>query len=219
VPNAKYSLLNTKNMKIKICGMGSPENILEVAALQPDYLGFIFFEKSERNFTGSIPELSDSIIKTGVFVNATLEFVLEKINKYNFGAVQLHGKESPEYCQKIKKLEVEVFKVFSIKNDFDFETLKPYESSVDYFLFDTKGKHPGGNGFVFDWSVLKKYNSKIPFILSGGIGLNEAEAVKEIMKSDLPVYALDLNSKFEIQPALKDTVSLKEFLNKIEPVV
>jgi phosphoribosylanthranilate isomerase len=202
-------------MKIKICGMGSPENILEVAALQPDYLGFIFFEKSARNFTGNIPELSDSIIKTGVFVNATFEFVVEKINQYNFGAVQFHGKESPEYCQKIKKLGVVIFKVFSIKNDFDFDRLKPYESIVDYFLFDTKGEHPGGNGFVFDWSVLKNYKSKTPFILSGGIGLNEIEAIKEIMKSDLPLYALDLNSKFEMEPALKDTGALTEFLNKI----
>jgi len=202
-------------MKIKICGMGSPENILEVAALQPDYLGFIFFEKSERNFISSIPKLSDSIIKTGVFVNATFEFVVEKINGYNFRAVQLHGKESPEYCQKIKELGIEVFKVFSIKNNFDFERLKSYESFVDYFLFDTKGEHPGGNGFVFDWSVLKKYNSKIPFILSGGIGLNEVEAIKEIIKSDLPVYALDLNSKFEDEPAVKNVASLKEFLNKI----
>tara|TARA_B100000809_G_scaffold266851_1_gene332192 strand:+ start:1868 stop:2479 length:612 start_codon:yes stop_codon:yes gene_type:complete len=202
-------------MKIKICGMGSPENILEVAALQPDYLGFIFFEKSARNFTGSIPELSKSIIKTGVFVNATLDFVKDKINQYSFGAVQLHGNESPAYCEKVKQLGVEIFKVLSIKNDFDFELLKPFEPVVDYFLFDTKGEHPGGNGFVFDWSVLKKYNSKIPFILSGGIGLNEAESVMEIMKSDLPVYALDLNSKFEIEPAKKDAGALKEFLNKI----
>jgi len=202
-------------MKIKICGMGSPKNILEVAALQPDYLGFIFFEKSDRNFISSIPKLSDSIIKTGVFVNATFEFVVEKINEYNFRAVQLHGKESPEYCQKIKELGVEVFKVFSIKNNFDFERLKSYESFVDYFLFDTKGEHPGGNGFVFDWSVLKKYNSKIPFILSGGIGLNEVEAIKEIIKSDLPVYALDLNSKFEDEPAVKNVSALKEFLIKI----
>jgi phosphoribosylanthranilate isomerase len=206
-------------MKIKICGMGSPDNILEVAALQPDYLGFIFFEKSTRNFIGSIPELSESIIKTGVFVDASIEFVIEKIKEYNFGAVQLHGKESPEYCEKINNLGVEVFKVLSIKNDFDFEILKPYESVVDYFLFDTKGEHPGGNGFVFDWSVLKKYTSEIPFILSGGIGLNEVEAIKEIMQSDLPVYALDLNSKFEIKPALKNAGALKKFLNIIRPLV
>ncbi|WP_226913078.1 phosphoribosylanthranilate isomerase [Flavicella marina] len=204
-------------MKIKICGMGSPENILEVAALHPDYLGFIFFEKSARNFTGEIPELPAEIIKTGVFVNATVDFVKEKIARFGFGAVQLHGKESPEFCDEIKALGVSVFKVFSIKEDFDFDVLKPFEGKVDYFLFDTKGAHPGGNGYVFDWGVLKKYPSATPFILSGGIGLDQVEAVKEIIKSDLPVYALDLNSKFEVSPAQKDKELLEKFLNKIRP--
>lgn len=203
-------------MKIKVCGMGSPENILEVAALQPDYLGFIFFEKSARNFSGIIPDISYDIIKTGVFVDASFEFVHDKIIQYKLQAVQLHGKESPEYCKQVKELDVEVFKVFSIKKDFDFQLLTPYESMVDYFLFDTKGEHPGGNGYVFDWSVLKKYNSKTPFILSGGIGIEETAAVQEILNSDLPIYALDLNSKFELKPAFKDTVLLEEFLNKIK---
>lgn len=206
-------------LKIKVCGMGSPENILDVAALKPDYLGFIFFEKSPRDFKGIIPDLSSSIIKTGVFVNATIEFVQEKIKQYSLQAIQLHGQETPEYCQQIKEIDVEVFKVFSIKNDFDFNQLKPFESVVDYFLFDTKGEQPGGNGYVFDWSVLKDYTSKIPFILSGGIGLDEVDAVKQILKSDLPVYALDLNSKFEREPAVKNTVVLKEFLNEIRPLV
>lgn len=207
-------------MKIKVCGMGSPENILEVAALQPDYLGFIFFEKSARNFTGLIPELDYDIIKTGVFVDASFEFVHDKVIQYKLQAVQLHGKESPEYCEQVKELGVEVFKVFSIKQDFDFKLLLPYESIVDYFLFDTKGEQPGGNGYVFDWSVLKKYNSKTPFILSGGIGIKEVKAVKEIMSSELPIYALDLNSKFEVEPAQKNTELLGEFLNKIkEPLV
>ena len=205
-----------KNMKIKVCGMGSPENILEVAALQPDYLGFIFFERSPRDFKGGIPEIPVNIIKTGVFVNASFEFVQEKIKQYDFKAVQLHGKESPEYCKKIKELDVEIFKVFSIRNEFDFDVLIPFEGVVDYFLFDTKGEQPGGNGFVFDWSVLKNYNSEIPFILSGGIGLEEVGAVKEIMKTDLPIHALDLNSKFEIKPALKDVERLKKFLKEID---
>lgn len=203
------------NMKIKICGMGSPENILEVAALQPDYLGFIFFEKSERNFSGIIPELPNSIIKTGVFVNASLEFLSEKVKEYGFKAVQLHGKESVSYCEEVKALGIEVFKVFSIKDDFDFKTLIPYEHTVDYFLFDTKGKHPGGNGYTFDWGVLKNYNSNTPFILSGGIGMEQVTAIQEIMKTDLPVYALDLNSKFEIEPAVKSVGRLKEFLNNM----
>mgnify|MGYP001029625364 CR=1 FL=1 len=203
-------------MKIKVCGMGTLENILEVAVLEPDYLGFIFYEKSARNFTGVIPSISESIKKTGVFVNASFEFIHDKIIQYKLQAVQLHGEETVVLCEQLKDLDVEVFKVFSIKGDFDFSLLTAYEAAVDYFLFDTKGEHPGGNGFVFDWNVLKGYSSKTPFILSGGIGPDEVQSVKDIIKSDLPVYALDLNSKFETAPACKDADLLKEFLNNIK---
>lgn len=196
--------------------MGTPENIQEVAKLKPNYLGFIFFEKSARNFIGEIPVIDDSIKKTGVFVNASVAFVKSKILELNLKAVQLHGKETPEYCKTIKDLGVEVFKVFSIKKDFDFDVLKPFESLVDYFLFDTKGELPGGNGYTFDWSVLEKYPSKVPFILSGGIGMEELEKVKEIVHTDLPIYAIDINSKFEIKPALKDVDMLNEFFNNIK---
>lgn len=198
--------------------MGSPENILEVAALQPEYLGFIFFEKSARNFTGIIPNLSGDIVKTGIFVNATIEFIHDKILQYKLQAVQLHGSESPRYCEKVKALNVEVFKVFSVKKDFDFGLLTPYEPIVDCFLFDTKGEQPGGNGFVFDWSLLKNYNSKVPFILSGGIGLEQVDDIKELLKRDLPIYALDLNSRFEVKPAKKDIALLEAFLNKIKHI-
>jgi phosphoribosylanthranilate isomerase len=203
-------------MKIKVCGMGSPENIQEVAKLKPDYLGFIFFEKSARNFIGEIPVLDDSIKKTGVFVNASVAFIKSKVIELNLKSVQLHGKETPEYCKTIKDLGVEVFKVFSIKEDFDFDVLKPFEHLVDCFLFDTKGELPGGNGYTFDWSVLEKYPSKVPFILSGGIGMEELEKVKEIVLTDLPIYAIDINSKFEIKPALKDVDMLNEFFNNIK---
>ena len=205
-------------MKIKVCGMGSAENIQQIAALQPDYLGFIFFEKSARNFTGEIPEIASTIKKTGVFVNASFDFIQQKIKQYGFKAVQLHGEENPEFCQKVKALNVEVFKVFSMKSNFDFSILKPFETSVDYFLFDTKGENPGGNGFVFDWEILKKYNSEIPFILSGGIGIQEVDALKDLMQFNLPIYAVDINSKFEIQPALKNAALVNEFIDKIKNV-
>ena len=198
--------------------MGSAENIQQIAALQPDYLGFIFFEKSARNFTGEIPEIASTIKKTGVFVNASFDFIQQKIKQYGFKAVQLHGEENPEFCQKVKALNVEVFKVFSMKSNFDFSILKPFETSVDYFLFDTKGENPGGNGFVFDWEILKKYNSEIPFILSGGIGIQEVDALKDLMQFNLPIYALDINSKFEIQPALKNAALVNEFIDKIKNV-
>ena len=202
-------------MKLKICGMKYQENITEVAALQPDYLGFIFYDKSSRNFDKSIPEISSSVKKTGVFVNEDLEVVIEKIKTFNLQAVQLHGEESPEYCDSLKrsKVIIEIIKVFSIKNEFNFEVLKPYEAVCDYFLFDTKGKHPGGNGYTFDWNVLSNYPSTKPFFLSGGIGFDEIEAVKKFQQSTASkyCYALDVNSKFEIEPGLKNIELLKKF--------
>ncbi len=194
-------------MKLKICGMKYPENILEVGALLPDYMGFIFWEKSARYFDGVIPEIPKSIKKVGVFVNETVEIITQKVLQHDLQAVQLHGKESVEFCEALKKSlpkEIEIIKVFSILDTFDFEVLKPFESVCDYFLFDTKGKLPGGNGTTFDWKVLEKYPSTKPFFLSGGIGLEEMDAVTEILKTNLPVYAIDVNSKFEIEPGLKN---------------
>ena len=209
----------TKTMlKIKICGMKYPENIKEVAALLPDYLGFIFWEKSARNFDGVIPELPDSIKKTGVFVNETIENVLEKVIKNDLHAVQLHGKETVEYCSELKSklnVNIEIIKVFSILDDFNFDVLKPFETVADFFLFDTKGKLPGGNGTTFDWTVLEKYPSQKPFFLSGGIGLDEMDAVTKILKTNLPIYALDLNSKLEIEPGSKNVALCSAIVKQI----
>jgi phosphoribosylanthranilate isomerase len=207
LPTAKSQQLKALKMKIKICGMKYPDNILEVAALLPDYMGFIFWERSARYFDGVIPTLPESIKKTGVFVNETVDVILQKVKQHDLQAVQLHGKESVEFCTELKsKLDksLEIIKVFSILDDFNFELLKPYESVCDYFLFDTKGKLPGGNGTTFDWKVLKNYPSSKPFFLSGGIGLDEMEAVNEILKTNLPIHAIDVNSKFEIEPGLKN---------------
>jgi len=193
------------------------DNIQQVANLQPDYLGFIFYPNSPRNFNGEIPKVSNNIKKTGVFVNADIDFIIEKVTKYNFKAIQLHGNESPEYCQKLRTIlpKIEIFKVFGIKDSFDFSVLKAYEGIVTYFLFDTKGKAKGGNGYTFDWSVLKSYNSQTPIVLSGGIGLEELNKIEQILKTDLPIHTLDLNSKFEAAPGLKDVELLNEFLEKI----
>jgi phosphoribosylanthranilate isomerase len=202
-------------MKIKICGMKYPDNILEVGALLPDYMGFIFWEKSSRYFDGVIPDLPESIKKVGVFVDAPLEVVLDKIKTHNLRAVQLHGNESVEYCEILKKNTsklIDIIKVFSILDTFDFAVLNSFESVCDFFLFDTKGKLPGGNGTSFDWKILQQYQSSKPFFLSGGIGLDEMDAVKEILKTNLPVYAIDVNSKFEIEPGLKNINSVRTIL-------
>jgi phosphoribosylanthranilate isomerase len=187
--------------------MKYPDNILEVGELLPDYMGFIFWEKSARFFDGIIPELSKSIKKTGVFVNATVEEIVEKVTKYNLQAVQLHGQESVDFCTELKsKLahSIEIIKVFSVGENFDFKLLEPFEMVCDFFLFDTKGKLPGGNGTTFDWKVLENYPSSKPFFLSGGIGIEELNQVKQLLKTNLPIYAIDINSKFEIESGLKN---------------
>ncbi len=214
-----------KSPKLKVCGMKFQENILEIASLKPDYLGFIFYEKSPRNFENEIPEISLEIKKTGVFVNASSHFILEKASKYNLRAIQLHGEETAQFCTNLRteltKLkatsEVEIIKVFSVNEEFDFDVIFPYEDKVDYFLFDTKGKNKGGNGVAFNWDILKEYPSKKPFFLSGGIGIEEVESIKSLIaefqkkgKQNL-LYAIDVNSKFEIEPGLKDLQKLEIF--------
>ncbi|MFI8380459.1 phosphoribosylanthranilate isomerase [Leeuwenhoekiella sp. NPDC079379] len=226
-------------LRLKVCGMKA--NTTEVAALKPDYLGFIFYAKSPRNFDlNKIPKLPAAIKKVGVFVNAELNFVLEKIQQFDLDAIQLHGSESPEYCLQLKKLcqiersrdsekkttpsafevptqnLIELWKVFSIKDTFDFSVLEDYEDVVDMFLFDTKGKEKGGNGYTFDWEVLKKYPSQKPFILSGGIGLAEISSVKEFLQLNLPLYAIDVNSKFELEPGLKNIEDLKNLVSALK---
>lgn len=193
--------------------MKYPENILEVSTLLPDYLGFIFWEKSSRYFDLEIPKIPESIKKVGVFVNANLEEILLKIKKYNLNLVQLHGNESPEFCKELKKSTIKIIKVFSVNDDFNFSALEPFEAVCDYFLFDTKGKLPGGNGITFNWQILKKYHSRKPFFLSGGIGLDD---IKNIKKLNLPIYAIDVNSKFEIEAGLKNIELLKSFKNNLQ---
>ncbi|MDU8885344.1 phosphoribosylanthranilate isomerase [Yeosuana sp. MJ-SS3] len=204
-------------MKLKVCGMKYYDNITEVANLQPDYFGFIFYEKSARYFNGTIPEIPETIKKVGVFVNATVEEIIEKVNKYNLQAVQLHGNESPEFCEMLRPLNIKIIKVFSIKDTFDFSILKSYELVCDYYLFDTKGKLPGGNGYTFNWNVLKDYPSAKPFFLSGGIGLEENENLQKFLKTKASkkCHAIDVNSKFETEPGLKIIELLKKFKSQV----
>ena len=204
-------------MKLKVCGMKYQDNIEAVANLKPDYLGFIFHEPSARHFENIIPKLSKLIKKVGVFVDETVEFISSQIEKHELNAIQLHGHESPEMCRLLKSTNIKVIKVFSIKDEFDFSVLTPYEDVCDYFLFDTKGRLPGGNGYTFDWSVLNNYPSTKPFLLSGGIGLEQVTKLKEFQKSEASKYcfALDVNSKFEIEAGSKDIVLLKKFKSQI----
>ncbi|WP_456867674.1 phosphoribosylanthranilate isomerase [Galbibacter sp. BG1] len=205
---------------LKICGMKYEDNIRTIAGLQPDYLGFIFYEKSARFNEDVIPELPKNIKKIGVFVNATIDYIIEKVNQHHLNGVQLHGDESVEFCQNLKKElphKTIIIKVFSIKDEFDFSILSPYEKIADYYLFDTKGKLPGGNGYTFNWEVLKNYPSEKPFFLSGGIGTEHIEKIKHI-NPNLPIHAIDVNSKFEVEPGLKNAAQLKDFISRYKNV-
>lgn len=195
------------------------ENILETAKLQPDFMGFIFYEKSPRLYSEeAIPEIN-AVKKVGVFVNASEGEIIEKTTKYGLDLVQLHGNEGADFCKNLKenflknKQEVEIIKAFSVNENFDFGALKTYEENTHYFLFDTKGKSYGGNGTVFDWQILKNYTFKKPYFLSGGIGISEINQLKTFLKTPESKYcfAIDVNSKFETEPGLKDKIVLKEF--------
>ncbi|MCG2431488.1 phosphoribosylanthranilate isomerase [Aequorivita xiaoshiensis] len=206
------------NIKLKICGI--KQNIAEVAKLQPDYMGFIFYDESPRYFNAEeIPQLPAGVKKVGVFVDEKISKVIELTSKYALDIIQLHGNESNEYIRDLQSnLEFSgtlVWKAFSLHDKFDFSELSPYENTVDKFLFDTKGKEKGGNGYTFNWEILKDYTLNKPFILSGGIGLEEMESLKELLQTDLPIYAIDVNSRFETKPGLKNTEDLKRFKNEL----
>ncbi|MEM7185890.1 MAG: phosphoribosylanthranilate isomerase [Bacteroidota bacterium] len=196
-------------------------NTLEVSQLHPDYLGFIFYEHSPRNFEGTIPEIPSAIKKVGVFVNASESFVLETVNSRGLDIVQLHGEESPDYCRSLMAgfakdgTEVKLWKVFSIKETFDTQLLTPYVSLVDKFLFDTKDVLKGGTGRTFNWKALECYEIPTPIVLSGGIGLEQVNALKRFLEMGLPIEVIDVNSKFEFEPGHKDVSKLRQFVAEL----
>ena len=204
-------------MKIKICGLKFESNILDLSKIEPDYMGFIFWEKSKRHVKGSTPNLLQTKIKkTGIFVNADFEKIKEKVYVHKLKAIQLHGEESPEFCKKIKAFGVEIIKAFSIDENFNFDILKKYDLCSDYFLFDTKGKSPGGNGISFDWEILRNYKYEKKIFLSGGIGVESINAIKKLKNFDLPLFCIDINSKFELNPGKKNIELIKSFKNNLE---
>ena len=193
--------------------MREAENIDALQGLDVDWMGMIFFKKSARNVEENV-DLEILKPRVGVFVNETMEVILEKVAAFGLTKLQLHGDESPAFCEALKEqFSGELIKVFSVGETFDFEKVKPYENLVDYFLFDTKGKQRGGNGVAFDWQILQEYKGKTPFLLSGGIGAKDIDAIKNFHHPRM--IGIDLNSKFEISPALKDIKKLKTFIHGI----
>jgi phosphoribosylanthranilate isomerase len=207
-------------MKVKVCGLREPENIRQVAALQPDYMGFIFYEGSKRFCEDHIsPELLDQlpagIQKVGIFVNESSEAILKTVQKYKLNLVQLHGRETPGQCRELKEAGLSIIKAFSVDDRFAFENTLLYEGYCDYFLFDTRGNNYGGNGTVFDWEILKGYFSDVPYFLSGGLNLENLSS-KEFEKLRPRPFAIDVNSGFELEPGLKDLEKLKYLFEQLK---
>ena len=202
-------------MLVKICGLKHPENLREVVKCQPNLIGLIFYSGSERNVEPNL-ELIEALAqlktkKVGVFVNETKENILKKAADYNLDYVQLHGSESPAFCKDLKK-DIRVIKAFRIRNVEDLSMAEEYEN-CDFLLFDAKGPKPGGNGIQFDWTLLRSYNGRIPFLLSGGVHLSDIANIKKI---DHPKLAgVDVNSGFELAPGIKNIELIEELMNEI----
>jgi len=205
-------------MKIKVCGMRNQSNIEDLVKLKPDYIGFIFYPKSKRFIGEQIPDEIQTLIpvyiqKVGVFIDEPFDNLLEKFRNNKLDMIQLHGSELPGYCERLKKLDIPVIKVFSIDSDFDFEMVKPYNPFCDYYLFDTASDLRGGTGTKFNWKQLGQYKEDKPFFLSGGIKPTDAVGIREITHNEL--YAIDVNSGFETEPGVKDIPKLKSFIENL----
>ena len=202
-------------MTVKVCGMREPDNIRAIEQLGADWLGFIFWPRSSRYVSERPSYLPQQAKRVGVFVDADMEDVLQHIADYSLHIVQLHGKESPDYIQALRTAAPDtlVIKALNVATPADLEQTKAYEGLVDYFLFDTKGPSVGGNGTQFDWTVLDAYHGMTPFLLSGGIGPDDASRVSAFRHPRLA--GIDLNSRFEQIPALKDVNLLRRFLSQL----
>lgn len=203
---------------IKICGMRDTENIIAAAGLKPDIMGFIFHPGSPR-FAGKLlnPEivanLPSGIRKAGVFVNAAYDEITETAGKFSLSMAQLHGNETPDLCRRIKDSGTVVIKAFNIAENISFSLCKDYIACTDYFIFDSMTINHGGSGQKFEWKLLNRYEAGHPFILSGGISPSDTYNILGIRNPAL--YGIDLNSRFEIKPGLKDIQKLEKFINEL----
>ena len=200
-------------MKLKVCGMKYSQNITEIENLFPDLMGFIFYEKSKRFFNQPEINLNTKVKRVGVFVNENIQEIKNKIKKYKLDYVQLHGEENVNFCHSLQPF-VKIIKVFKIDYNFNFKKTEEFEEVCDYFLFDTKSQLHGGSGKKFDWDLLKNYNCKKDFFLSGGIDISDIEEIKKIVNS-YPIAGIDINSKFELDNSEKDKEKINLLIKKL----
>lgn len=205
-------------IKVKVCGLCSAEQIISLDAMGVDYCGIIFYNLSPRNAGNKLDGLALknqhlNCKRTGVFVNESIENILKRLDEYGLGAVQLCGNESPEMCIQISR-EAEVIKVFHVDEHFDRAAMEHYEGSCDYFLFDTKTNLHGGSGKKFNWDLLYSVKTETPFFLSGGIAPDD---FSEIATFNHPAfYGVDINSRFELSPGNKNLHTVQKFFDQIK---
>lgn len=204
-------------MLVKICGINDLEFLQSSDSLSFNFAGFIFYSESARDLgdeimPGDLDMLPLDVERVGVFVNEPLHLVIDIASQFAVDFVQLHGSESPVYAEKLAQ-EFSVIKAFRVNEEFDFSKTKRYEKSCDYFLFDTKAKKVGGTGLKFNWNLLEKYTGEVPFLLSGGIGPEDVEKIKEF--SHPKFVGIDINSKFETTPGKKDLDKISHFLKQL----
>lgn len=202
------------DMMIKICGMRDEENIAAVASLTPMLMGFIFHDASPRDAGGLNPEAVKSlppfVRPVAVFVDKDNEYITGICERYGIHIIQLHGAESPEQCRRLKSKGFTIFKAIGIEDSQDFRNPAAYNGVVDMFLFDTKSSSHGGTGKKFDWQLLENYNLATPYLLSGGI---DADDIDNIIKAMRPgMTGIDINSRFETEPGIKDISKLVNFI-------
>lgn len=205
-------------MLIKVCGMNELAKIKEIQEMDVDLVGFIFHPNSPRNMTIEPESLelnnSNGIDRVGVFVNASYDEISQRINQYKLNVIQLHGDEGNDLCEKLQSPDMKIVKAFSVDNNFKFEKIIDYPS-IDYALFDTKGDNRGGNGTKFNWELLANYTGEKPFILSGGIGPEDAKQTIQLFNKLDKMKGIDINSRFEITPGNKDMKLLESFIKEI----
>lgn len=205
-------------MRIKVCGMTRLEQVNQLAEAGASFAGFIFYPKSPRYVLNHMASAQlrkvNNINKVGVFVNASVEEVLRTVDECRLHMVQLHGDETPKFCEKIADY-ISVVKAFRLSDNDSVEWMThPYRDVSDHFLFDTLGAGYGGTGKKFDWSVLKGLNIEKPFFLSGGIEKDDEEKIREFAGDSVArsLFALDINSKFETAPGVKNIKLVREFI-------
>jgi phosphoribosylanthranilate isomerase len=210
-------------MMIKVCGMRDIENINQLQELDIDFMGIIRYSKSKRFVDDSQKEkvAQQTMNKgtVGVYVNESLENILKDIIPLQLDVIQLHGDEDSAFAKALLEIDIKIFKAFQISDDFDFNSLKEWEELAAqyvgklFFLFDTATPNYGGSGKKFNWSVLDSYKGEVPFLLSGGISKDDVALVKEFKHNMF--LGIDLNSKFETEPGVKNIEEIKTFIEKL----